>query len=130
RKAANWNPLEPGDPPSDLRSFYAELTKSSGEHGGPFNYVSPNTDLLGWVIERAAGRRYADLMSELIWRPMGAGRSAYIPADRLAPGRPARPAALRGRPLRHRSRSRASRSAHGRRRAQRRRRDRPVALAR
>src|SRR5262245_13169238 len=83
RKAANWNPLEPRDPPSEPRSFYAELTKSSGEHGGPFNYVSPNTDLLGWVIERAAGRRYADLMSELIWRPMGAGRSAYITVDRL-----------------------------------------------
>jgi hypothetical protein len=83
RKAANWNPVEPGDAPSDLRSFYAELTKSSGPHGGPFNYVSPNTDLLGWVMERATGRRYADLMSELIWKPMGAWRSAYITVDRL-----------------------------------------------
>ena len=83
RKAANWNPLEPGDTPSDLRSFYAELTDSSAPHGGPFNYVSPNTDLLGWVIERATGRRYADLLSELIWKPMGAVRSAYITVDRL-----------------------------------------------
>jgi len=83
RKAANWNPIEPGDAPSDLRSFYAELTKSSGPHGGPFNYVSPNTDLLGWAIERVTGRRYADLMSDLIWKPMGAWRSAYITVDRL-----------------------------------------------
>ena len=83
RKAVNWNPLEPGETPSDLRSFYRELTKSSGPHGGAFNYVSPNTDLLGWVIERTTGRRYADLMSELIWKPMGAGRSAYITVDRL-----------------------------------------------
>lgn len=83
RKATNWNPLEPGDPPSDLRSFYREMTKSAGPHGGPFNYVSPNTDLLGWVIERATGARYADLMSELIWKPMGAARSAYITVDRL-----------------------------------------------
>ncbi len=83
RKAVNWNPLEPGETPADLRSFYRELTKSSGPHGGPFNYVSPNTDLLGWVIERATGQRYVDVMSELLWRPLGAARSAYITVDRL-----------------------------------------------
>jgi CubicO group peptidase (beta-lactamase class C family) len=83
RKAAGWNPLEPGDPVSNLRAFYRELTKSAGPHGGAFSYVSPNTDLLGWVIERATGARYADLMSELLWKPMGAGRSAYITVDRL-----------------------------------------------
>ena len=59
------------------------MTDAAGPHGGPFNYVSPNTDLLGWAIERAMGRRYADLMSELIWKPMGARRSAYITVDRL-----------------------------------------------
>jgi len=83
RKAMNWNPREPGDPLTDLRSFYGEMTDVLGPHGGPFNYVSPNTDLLGWVIERATGRRYADLMSELLWQPMGAARSAYITVDRL-----------------------------------------------
>jgi hypothetical protein len=83
RKAANWSSLEPGDTPSDLRSFCREMTKSAGPHGGTFNYVSPNTDLLGWVIERATGQRYADLMSALLWKPMGAARSAYITVDRL-----------------------------------------------
>ena len=83
RKATNWQPLEPGEAPSDLRSFYREMTESAGPHDGPFSYVSPNTDLLGWVIERATGRRYADLISELIWKPMGAGGSAYITVDRL-----------------------------------------------
>src|SRR5204862_5474770 len=63
--------------------FYRQLTKSDGAHGGAVHYVSPNTDLLGWVIERAAGERYADLMSELLWKPMGAARSAYITVDRL-----------------------------------------------
>jgi CubicO group peptidase (beta-lactamase class C family) len=83
RKAGNWNPLDPGDTPADLRSFYRKMTQSAGPHGGPVNYVSPNTDLLGWVIERATGARYADLMSELLWKPMGAARSAYITVDRL-----------------------------------------------
>jgi CubicO group peptidase (beta-lactamase class C family) len=83
RKSTNWNPLGPGEAASDLRTFFGNLEKSDGAHGGRFHYVSPNTDLLGWVIERAAGRRYADLMSELVWRPIGAERSAYITVDRL-----------------------------------------------
>ncbi|MCR9176938.1 MAG: beta-lactamase family protein [Alphaproteobacteria bacterium] len=83
RKAQNWNPLEPGDAPTDLRSFYASMTAEDGPHNGRFHYVSPNTDLLGWVIERASGQRYADLVSERLWRPMGAERSAYITVDRL-----------------------------------------------
>lgn len=87
RKATNWNPLGPGESASDLRSFFATLTQADGAHGGRFHYVSPNTDLLGWVIERAAGARYADLMSELLWRPMGAERSAYVTVDRLGASR-------------------------------------------
>lgn len=83
RKATNWNPLEPGDEATSLRSFYASLLERDGAHGRNFHYVSPNTDLLGWVIERASGKPYAELMSELLWRPMGATRSAYVTVDRL-----------------------------------------------
>jgi CubicO group peptidase (beta-lactamase class C family) len=83
RKASNWNPVDPGDAPSDLRSFFARLTRADGPHEGRFHYVSPNSDLMGWVIERAAGRRFADLISELLWQPMGAERGAYITVDRL-----------------------------------------------
>jgi CubicO group peptidase (beta-lactamase class C family) len=83
RKAQNWDPLAPGEKPSDLRSFYASLVKKDGPHKGRFHYVSPNTDLLGWVIERATGKPYADLVSDLLWKPMGADRDAYITVDRL-----------------------------------------------
>jgi hypothetical protein len=83
RKSTGWNPLQAGEAASDLRSFFGTLTGNDGPHGGIFRYISPNTDLLGWVIERAAGRRYADLMSELLWKPLGAERSAYITVDRL-----------------------------------------------
>jgi CubicO group peptidase (beta-lactamase class C family) len=83
RKSTGWNPLSPGEVPSDLRSFYRHLDEADRPHGGRFHYISVNTDLLGWVVERAAGRRFADLMSELIWQPMGATESAYITVDRL-----------------------------------------------
>ena len=83
RKATGWNALGPGDAPGDLHSFYQVLTERDGPHGGRFHYISTNSDLLGWVIERATGRRYADLMSELLWKPIGAERSAYITVDRF-----------------------------------------------
>ena len=83
RKAQAWDPLPPGEKPSDLRSFFASLVGTDGAHHQRFHYVSPNTDLMGWVIERATGKRYADLVSELLWGPMGAEHSAYITVDRL-----------------------------------------------
>ena len=83
RKASGWNPLGAGETAPDLNSFFLALEKSDGPHGGRFHYTSPNSDLLGWVIERATGARYADLMSQLVWKPAGAERSAYITVDRL-----------------------------------------------
>jgi len=38
-----------------------------------FYYANANTQYLGWAIEAATGRRYADYLSEKLWRPMGAG---------------------------------------------------------
>jgi len=83
RKSTNWNPLAPGETATDLRSFLTTLTDRQGPHGGAFNYVSPCTDLLGWIIERAAGRRFADLVSDVLWRPLGAATNGYITVDRL-----------------------------------------------
>ena len=83
RKATGWNALAPGETASDLHAFYSSLKSNDGPHGGRMHYTSPNSDLLGWVIERATGARYADLMSELVWKPAGAERSAYITVDRL-----------------------------------------------
>src|SRR5262245_13812627 len=67
RKSTGWNPPGPGDAPADLKSFLRSV-KQTGPHGGAFHYVSPNSDLLGWLIERATGRRYAELMSERLWK--------------------------------------------------------------
>jgi len=83
RKAQGWNPLAPGEAATDLRGFFPTLGEGDGPHGGRFHYVSPNTDLLGWALERASGERYADLASRLLWAPMGAQREAYITVDRL-----------------------------------------------
>jgi len=77
--ATGWEP--PSPQPADLHEFFATLSGPSPDHGGPFAYVSPNTDLLGWAIEQAAGRSFAELVSELLWRPMGAADAAFITTD-------------------------------------------------
>lgn len=83
RKAQGWNPYGIGEVPSDLRSYYQLMTRDNGPHHGRFLYVSPNTDLLGQIFEAASGRPYATLVSELLWKPMGASCDAYISVDRF-----------------------------------------------
>lgn len=46
-----------------------------------FVYKSGTTDVVAWVLEAATGKRFADLVSERIWKPMGAERSAAITVD-------------------------------------------------
>ena len=89
RKAANWNPLAAGETAMDLRGFQQLLTESDGPHEGRFHYVSPVTDLLGWLIERATGQRYADVMSQHLWQPLGAQEPGYITVDRIGGARAA-----------------------------------------
>ena len=83
RKSHLWDPVPVGESATDLRRFFSTLTERDGVHGGRFHYVSPNTDLLGWVLERATGTRYADWVSECLWQPIQAERDAYITVDRL-----------------------------------------------
>jgi CubicO group peptidase (beta-lactamase class C family) len=80
RQATGWNPPRPGLE-HYLHAFLLTLKKASREHGERFNYVSPNTDMLGWILERAAGSRFADLLSDNVWKPMGAAFDAYVTVD-------------------------------------------------
>lgn len=83
RKSHLWDPLPVGEAPSDMRSFFSSLTERDGDHHGRFHYVSPNTDVLGWVLERATGTRFADLVSQWLWQPIQAERDGYITVDRF-----------------------------------------------
>lgn len=81
--AANWDEVAPGAA-LGLHEFLATLPPPppGHAHGGAFRYVSVNTDLLGWVMERATGKRFAELASNLLWRRMGAADAAFITVDR------------------------------------------------
>jgi CubicO group peptidase (beta-lactamase class C family) len=85
RMATGWNP---SPKPADLKRYLLELRRLSRPHGQRFAYQSPNSDLLGWILERAARRPFARLLSERIWQPLGAG-DAEITVDRLGAARAA-----------------------------------------
>jgi len=78
--ACGWRPPR-ADVPESLYDFILTLP-AEREHGGHFAYRSIETDCLGWVLERAAGARLSDLVSDLIWQPMGAEEDACFTVDR------------------------------------------------
>ncbi len=86
REATGWNPPRA---PSDLVSFLSTIRAGSEAHGALFRYRSPNSDLLGIVLERASGQPFADLLSERIWQKLGCCGPADITVDRLGAPRAA-----------------------------------------
>ncbi len=66
--------------PDDALGYFGTLV-NDGPHGGPFRYRSILTDVLAWVIERAAAERLHNLISRELWQPMGAEFDADITVD-------------------------------------------------
>ena len=75
-----WRPRKSLDLPTDITTYYATLANER-PHGGRFDYRSILTDVLAWVMERAAGARFADLVASELWGPMGAEDDAEVTVD-------------------------------------------------
>jgi CubicO group peptidase (beta-lactamase class C family) len=56
-------------------------TVKDGEHGAVLHYVSLNTCVLGWVMERATGLAVPQLLSREVWSKLGTQDDAYIALD-------------------------------------------------
>lgn len=84
-QAMGWAPRSSPDAPATLHDFLLTLRRKS-PHGGPFEYRSCETDVLGWICEVAGARRMPELMSELLWSRIGAGRDATIGIDAVGTG--------------------------------------------
>ncbi|MER8808933.1 beta-lactamase family protein [Mesorhizobium australicum] len=78
RRATLWNP---GGGTESLREFILTLQRLAEPHGQTFRYRSPNSDLLGLLLERASGQRFTDLMREKLWLPLGAVSEASVGVD-------------------------------------------------
>lgn len=70
----------------------ASLQLVQSRPAGAFNYNSGVSELLGAILARASGRPYADLLSERLLKPLGAG-DAHLILDRPG-GKPRTSASL------------------------------------
>ncbi|MEP5154828.1 serine hydrolase domain-containing protein, partial [Planktotalea sp.] len=89
RRATAWNPPIADDIDAHLMSFLRSIQKGEPAHGTVHAYRSPNTDLAGVVLERAAGTRLNQLLSDLLWKPAGTRSDAMMSVDRLGVARAA-----------------------------------------
>ena len=79
--ASGWRPApESGSCPT-IRDIILTLPKIR-PHGQVFEYKSIETDVVAWALERAANDSLANLVSELIWKKIGAAHDAYFTVDR------------------------------------------------
>ena len=78
--ACGWHPPIPGGPGTVL-DFLRTIGPASWAHGERWHYATPNTDLLGLVVERVAGTPLAQVISERLWVPLGAERDAEVTVD-------------------------------------------------
>ncbi|MFL5764786.1 MAG: serine hydrolase domain-containing protein [Bacteroidia bacterium] len=51
------------------------------EPGKTFKYLSGNSVLLAFILEKATGKKLADYASEKLWKPLGAKNSAFWSLD-------------------------------------------------
>ncbi|WP_245266218.1 serine hydrolase [Mesorhizobium sp. L103C119B0] len=79
--AAGWRPKAFPDYPQTTWQLFLKLTEQEAPHGERFEYRSLENNLLGFIIQRASGKRFADLVSTELWAPMGAEEDAYITVD-------------------------------------------------
>jgi CubicO group peptidase (beta-lactamase class C family) len=78
---ADWGPPPPGEQSQGMYAYVPTLGQAR-EHGGVFEYRSILTDVLGWVLECAAGKPIAQLLSDELWSPLGPEEDAEITVDR------------------------------------------------
>jgi CubicO group peptidase (beta-lactamase class C family) len=79
--AAGLVPAPPAYPGPRALLDYLPTVKKEGEHGQAFAYKTVDTEVIGWLLQRVAGKPLATLLSERIWAPMGAEQDAFIWAD-------------------------------------------------
>ncbi|KAM3420248.1 hypothetical protein BST61_g3536 [Cercospora zeina] len=88
RAATGWNPMLGGEKYETLKAFLANFEPQE-IIDDQFEYISANTDLLGWVLERATGKAFHQILQDLLWQPMGAESDAIITVDSEGTARPA-----------------------------------------
>lgn len=79
--AARLGTPPPGVTPKASLYEYVRGLRAKGPHGREFQYVTPTSEVLGWIVARATGASWADLFEERIFQPLGPERDAFVIVD-------------------------------------------------
>lgn len=84
--ASGWKlvPEDAGDVdwPTCVWDLILSMKVREAEHGARFQYRSIETDVMAHAMERAAGQRLPQIVSERLWAPLGAEEDACYTVDR------------------------------------------------
>lgn len=86
RQAMLWNPGGRGE---TLLPFLCALQPLPEPHGRVFRYRSPNSDLMGLLVERASGQRVPDLLRDRLCGPLGLRGVVSVTVDGVGAARTA-----------------------------------------
>ena len=91
RSCTGWDLIDASitDIPNGLYDFLSNLPSSKSSHGTKYHYSSPNSDLLGWIIERLTNDKYYNVLSKLLFIPSLLQFSSNVTLDRLGASRSA-----------------------------------------
>jgi CubicO group peptidase (beta-lactamase class C family) len=79
-EAGGWLPATARSAPG-LRRYLTGLHRPHRQNGKEFLYLDQSAILIGWVMERAAGKDLSQLLSEELWGKLGAEQDAYMLLD-------------------------------------------------
>ncbi|WP_368733671.1 serine hydrolase domain-containing protein [Glutamicibacter soli] len=84
-EAIGWAPARGAVGPIGMYDYLLTL-QAKGPHGGPFEYRSCETDVLGWILEAAGGGSMQQLLSEYVWSKIGAQQDLVMGVDQYGTG--------------------------------------------
>ncbi len=79
--AAGFRPVPDGVKAFPSLYEFLPSLKKKGEHGQDFHYVTANSEVLGWVIEKVTGNGFAQTFGEMLYGKIGAERDAFYVSD-------------------------------------------------
>jgi CubicO group peptidase (beta-lactamase class C family) len=63
---------------TSIFEYLSTLRRAKRDHGEAFAYLTPNTDVLGWLISRVSGKSVAQQVEQRIWQRLGVERDGYM----------------------------------------------------
>lgn len=82
--SASGNVFQPDNykGPSCYYEYLPTVKKQSKiQHGDVFGYRTVNTEVMGWIISKNTGHSITELISKMIWQPLGAKYDGYYQVD-------------------------------------------------